>query len=43
MTFEDHVNDDGIVFCRVQPSGYYYAHPVHTMEFDESDSDNTGT
>ena len=43
VSFEDHVNDDGIVFCRVQPRGCYYAHSVHTTEFDESDSDNTGT
>ena len=36
VRFEDQVLLDDVVFCIVQPKGYYYAHPVHTKEWDRS-------
>ena len=34
VRFADHVSEDDVVFCIVQPKGYYYAHLVHTKMWD---------
>ena len=34
VRFEESVLEDNIVFCNVQPSNYFYAHRVHTKEWD---------
>ena len=36
VRFEEHVLEGDIVFCIVQPSGYYYAHLVKEKEYDRS-------
>ncbi len=37
MRFEGQVLEGDIVFCIVQPSGYYYAHLVHTKKWNDTD------
>ena len=34
VRFEEQVAEDDVVFCRVQPRGYYYAHLVKQIEWD---------
>ena len=36
VRFEDQVSADDVVFCIVQPKGYYYAHLVHSKAWDDS-------
>ena len=35
VRFEESVQKDDIVFCQVQPRGYFYAHLVKEVEFDK--------
>ena len=34
VRFEEQIAQGDIVFCKVQPSGYYYAHLIQTTEWD---------
>ena len=36
MSSQEQVSEDDVVFCIVQPSGYYYAHLVNKKELDRS-------
>ena len=36
MSSPEQVSEDDVVFCIVQPSGYYYAHLVKEKEYDGS-------
>ena len=36
VRFEEQVQEGDIVFCSVQPNGYYYAHLVKEKEWDDS-------
>ena len=36
VSVPDQVSEGDVVFCRVQPKGYYYAHLVKEKEYDRS-------
>jgi hypothetical protein len=36
VSFPEQVSEGDVAFCRVQPSGYYYAHLVKEKEYDRS-------